>query len=63
MTFMKRLSFIMPDDIVKESRYVNCLYLRIAEHVYQVKTVNEFINELVYTVICHLTRDPVSYHL
>jgi len=36
----------------KDSRYVHCLYLQKAYHVYQVTTLNEFINESVYTVIC-----------
>jgi len=63
MTFMKQLTFIKSDDIFKDSRYVHCLSPQKAEHVYQVTTLNEFINELVHVVICHLTCDPVSYHL
>ena len=47
----------------KEPRHVHCLHLQNAQHVYQATTLNEFINESVYTVICHLTCDPISYHL
>ena len=34
-----------------------------AEYACQVTTLNEFIDEPVYTVICYLTYDPVSYHI
>ena len=60
---MKQLTFIKSDDIFKDSRYVHCLYLQKAGCVYQVTTLNKFINKSVYTVICHLTCDPISYHL
>ena len=63
MTFMKQMTFIKSDDIFKGSRYVHCLYLQKAEHVNQVTTLHEFINELAYTVICHLTCNPIGYHL
>ena len=63
MTFMKHVTFIKSDDIFKDSRHVYRLYLQKVDHVYQVTTLNEFINESVYTAIYHLTCDPVSYHL
>jgi len=63
MTFMKQLTCIKSDAVFRDSRYVHCLYLQKAYHVYQVTTLNEFINASVYTVICHLTCDPISYHL
>jgi len=64
MTFMKQLTSIKSDDtFFKGSRYVRCLYLQKADHIYQISTLKGFTNESVYTVICHLTGDPVSYHL
>ena len=57
------MTFVKSDDIFKNSRYVHCPYLQKPYHIYQVTTLNEFINEVVYTVICHLTCDPVNYHL
>jgi len=61
MTFMKQMAFIKSNDIFKNSRYIHYLYVQKAEHVYQVITLNEFIYELVSTVI-YLTYDSVSYH-
>ena len=63
MTFIKHMTFIKLDDIFKDSMYVHCLYLQKAEHVYEVTTLNGFLNESVYTVIFHLTCDPIDYHL
>ena len=63
MAFMKQMTFIKLDNIFKDSMYVHYLYLQKEKHVYQVTTLTEFINESVYTVICHLTCDPVNYHL
>jgi len=40
MTFTKQLTFIKSDDICKDLRYIHCLYLLKAEHVYQVTTLN-----------------------
>jgi len=60
---MKQMTFIKSDDIFKDLRYVHCLYLQKADHVYQATTLNEFINESVYTTIYHLTYDPVSHCL
>jgi len=58
------MTFIKSGDIFfKDSRYIHFLYLQKAEHVYQVTTLNEFINESAYTTIYHLTFDPISYHL
>ena len=47
----------------KDLRYIHCMYLQKAEHIYQVTTLNEFINESVYIVIFHLNYDPVGYHI
>ena len=63
MTFMKHLTCIKSDVIFKDLRYVHYLYLQKADRVYQITTLNEFINKSVYTVIWRLTCDPISYHL
>ena len=60
MTFMKQMTFIKSDDNFKYSRYIHYMSLHKAEDVYQVTTLNKFINESVCTVICHLTCDPVT---
>ena len=68
--FIKSYDIYETDDIYqarwhffKDSRYVRCLYLQKVDNIYQVTSLNEFINELVYTTIFYLTCDPLSYHL